>query len=454
MTGKYPLMVRSLRVFFFILSFLAVHGNAIAIEVEEKTDQEEWVEIDLRDIEPPLVSAVRKGQIGQIKQAIDTRDVKLNEVTVLDETLLLLAAQHQQWKVFDALIPITEDVNYPNIDGETVFHFIARFGRLEQAESLFEKGGNPFVVSKGGNTPYNLAVEYKNKPLRKYILSKGSIEFKESCKPGKIFKRSIKLKEQRPIGPKEKALDCYLENLISPEVDRILEKTQLLTPLADDEIQLLRKRSEELHKLVDLSFFDDYLDMLRPLENVMSEISDDVKEDLGRRPIRLLDFILSAEFKTLLQEAIEEELEFFKKERRISAETLVQELKEKQILDLTGSLKEILAQNETLEFYKNLHRKIEEVYENETFLGQDFGRNCEDEYWTGEGIRLKEQDTDYAKNVRRVLTSIQNINRWEKDSISGVIPEFALGYVTKVVGSIREISSAITENANCEERQK
>ncbi|OJJ15934.1 hypothetical protein BKI52_37075 [marine bacterium AO1-C] len=121
-----------------------------------------------------LMKAAKNGHLEAVKFLI-AKGADISKGNSGNENPITLAAEKNHAEVVLYLIEKGEDVNYQETNyGMTALHHAAKNGNRELAEKLVAKGADMKKLSKLEETPFGVAVFYKNLGVANFFLDKGA----------------------------------------------------------------------------------------------------------------------------------------------------------------------------------------------------------------------------------------------------------------------------------------
>ncbi|EAY27141.1 ankyrin repeat domain-containing protein [Microscilla marina] len=122
----------------------------------------------------PLMKAAKNGHLDAVKFLIE-KGANISKGNSGKENPITLAAKKNHSEIVLYLIEKGEKVNYRETNyGMTALHHAALNGNLELVKKLMAKGADMKIQNKEEETPFAVAVFYKNLGVAKYFLSKGA----------------------------------------------------------------------------------------------------------------------------------------------------------------------------------------------------------------------------------------------------------------------------------------
>ncbi|XP_052096751.1 uncharacterized protein LOC127731935 isoform X4 [Mytilus californianus] len=163
-----------------------------------------------------LMFAARGGHLEICRLLIDTR-CKIDTTDVGGWTALMMAASRGHLEICRLLIDTGCKIDTTDINGYTALHWGAQRGYLQTTRCLVEQGGaSPLVTTRRGQTPYDLAAEWKRgqyKEVMEYLQTVMS-EKSSGVTAGQGIKDDIVPTEIKLMADK-RSVPLYLELLES-----------------------------------------------------------------------------------------------------------------------------------------------------------------------------------------------------------------------------------------------
>jgi len=159
-----------------------------------------------------LMKAAKNGHLEAVKFLIE-KGADVSKGNSGKENPITLAAEKNHAEIVLYLIEKGENVNYQETNyGMTALHHAAKNGNRELAEKLVAKGADMKMLSKLEETPFGLAVFYKNLGVAQFFLDKGADpnQLGRYKKPMIMQATSTASKDRHAIPPKVKAMVSLL----------------------------------------------------------------------------------------------------------------------------------------------------------------------------------------------------------------------------------------------------
>lgn len=121
----------------------------------------------------PIFSAIRRGNLGTVKQLVLADPAVLNETETWNKvTPLMLAIDEGRYGIADWLVEHRgqHDLDTPDFFGQTVLHHTCTHSPPSVVRALVAAGANPSLANRDGITPLMIATSTRYTDTIIYLL--------------------------------------------------------------------------------------------------------------------------------------------------------------------------------------------------------------------------------------------------------------------------------------------